>query len=298
MPNLKGRVAVVTGANSGVGLVTSAELARKGAHVIMAGRNLDKVHAAVAAVREEQPKAALSAGKLDLASLDSIAAFSGALADEGTAVDLLINNAGVMAIPERRTTADGFELTVGTNLLGHFALTGRLLPLLLKAPNPRVISVSAQVSRGRNINMDDLQSTERYRPMESYSKSKLGNVLFAVELQRRARQAGTNLTSVAVHPGTSLTGLQRHGSRVTQAISNAILERFVGHPVEEAALPSLYAATIDNVEPGGFFAPTGRFELRGAPGQVKLPPAAQDPATARKLWKTSEDLTHVHYVWH
>jgi NAD(P)-dependent dehydrogenase (short-subunit alcohol dehydrogenase family) len=298
IPNLEGRVAVVTGANSGVGLVTSTELARAGAHVIMAGRSLDKVREALKTITKDQPDAQLSARQLDLASLDSIAAFANGLAEEGVVVDILINNAGVMAIPERRTTADGFELTVGTNHLGHFALTGRLLPLLLQSPSPRVVAVSAQVSRGRNIDMDDLQSDERYRPMESYSKSKLGNVLFAVELQRRARQAGSNLTSVAVHPGTSMTGLQQHGSRASQAIANVILERFLGHPVEEAALPSLYAATAETVVPGGFYAPTGRFELRGAPGLVKLPPAAQDLTAASKLWDTSESLTGVHYTWH
>lgn len=297
IPNLTDRTAVVTGAHSGIGLVTSTELARAGARVIMAGRNPDQARDATARVREQVPGADVAARELDLASLHSIAAFAAYLTAEGTPLDLLVNNAGVMAIPERRTTADGFELTVGTNHLGHFALTGQLIPLLEKSPQARVVTVSAMVARGRNIDLADLQSEQRYRPMGAYAKSKLANLLFARELQQRARAAGAPLTSVAVHPGTSLTSLQRHGSRATRAVANLVLERFVGHPVEEAALPSLYAAIAPDVEPGGFYGPTGRFELRGAPGAVKLPAGAKDPQAAEELWRTSEDLTGVRYAW-
>ncbi|MFF4738268.1 oxidoreductase [Streptomyces sp. NPDC001262] len=297
MPSQEGRLAVVTGANRGIGYVTARELARAGAEVVMAGRDEGRVREAARRAAAEVPGARVRPERLDLADLSSVEAFSELLGRAGRPVNLLVNNAGVMAVPERRTTVDGFELTVGVNHLGHFALTGHLLPLLLRAPGARVVTVSAAIARSPMADPSDFQSTRHYRPMAAYAKSKLANVLFALELQRRADAAGAGPVSVAVHPGSSLTGLQRHLSRPVQRLAEVALERFVGQPVEAAALASLYAGTAPGIAPGGFYGPTGRFEARGAPGPVELPTAVGDTARARALWEASEALTRVPYVW-
>lgn len=299
MPRQDGRLAVVTGANSGIGYATARALAKAGAEVVLAGRDPDRIRGAAERMRAAVPGAHLRPETLDLADLSSVAAFAERLGRVGAPVDVLVNNAAVMAIPHRRTTKDGFELTVGTNHLGHFALTGLLLPQLLRssAPGARVVTVSAAIARSPLADPEDFQSTRKYRPMGAYAKSKLANVLFALELQRRAFTARTSLTSVAVHPGTSMTGLQRHEPRVLQGLGRLVLERFVGQSADEAALPSLFAATAATAEPGGFYGPTGRFEARGAPGPVELPTLAWDAGSARGLWETSEALTKVHYPW-
>lgn len=291
---LSGRTALVTGANSGIGYGTALGLARAGATVWLAGRDLAKVGQARASIAREIPGATTKFLRLDLADLSSVKeAADAVLAASGAPLDLLINNAGVMAVPERSLTTDGFELTFGTNHLGHFALTGRLLPALLRAEHPRVVTVSALVSRNKGVTFDDPQSEHDYSGMGAYAKSKLANLLFTEELARRAQ--GTGLIAVAVHPGTSMTNLQRHSSRAVQAIANLVLERFIGHTADQAALPSLYAATQPEVRSGEFIAPTGRRELRGTPGRVSLPPAAQDTAVAATLWDYSERATGVHY---
>ncbi|MER5757859.1 oxidoreductase [Streptomyces sp. NPDC002082] len=297
IPSQKGCFAVVTGANSGIGEVTATELARAGADVVLAGRSLPKLREAMERIRPVAAGVRLIPLALDLADLESVAAFSDAVLAEGRPLDLLVNNAGVMAIPERRTTKDGFELTVGTNHLGHFALTGHLVPALSASAAPRVVTVSAMVARSRSADrLNDLQSERRYRPMAAYAKSKLANVVFATELQRRARAADLPLLSAVVHPGTSLTGLQQHGSRLAQAAARLLLERLIGQPTDQAALPSLFAATSDRIQPGGFYGPTGRAEGRGTPGAVRLPDAASDPALGGGLWQTSERLTRVTYL--
>lgn len=290
-----GKAALVTGANSGIGFETSLALARAGATVWMAGRDLEKIEHARASVAAQSPGAQTRPLALDLSDLASVKIAAETVLAGGEPLDLLINNAGVMAIPERRVTKDGFELTFGTNHLGHFALTGRLLPALLSAPSARVVEVSAQIARRKNIDLGDPQSERDYSGMSAYAKSKLANVVFIEELARRANQTG--LLALAVHPGTSMTGLQRHGSRATQAIATLLLERLVGQSTEQAALPSLYAATMPDVRSGQFFAPTGRAELRGVPGPVPLPPAAEDLELATKLWGYSEDVTGVHFVF-
>ncbi|MEV4438868.1 oxidoreductase [Streptomyces sp. NPDC049577] len=301
MPSLSGRLAVVTGANSGIGWITARELARAGAEVVMAGRDADRLREAADRLTAEVPRARLRPELLDLADLASVAVFAHRLGREpGRPLDILVDNAGVMAIPERRTTRDGFELTVGVNHLGHFALTGLLLPLLLRAPEPaRVVTVSAAICRSplAESDFDDLLSERRYQPMGAYAKSKLANVLFAVELQHRADAAGVALTSVAVHPGTSLTGLQRHASHYTRALEGLLLERLIGQPVEQAALTPLFAATDPAAAPGGFYGPTGRFEARGAPGPVEFPRTAADLGRTRALWVLSETLTGVRWAW-
>ncbi|AMM18904.1 hypothetical protein AX769_00555 [Frondihabitans sp. PAMC 28766] len=293
LPTQAGKTAVVTGANSGIGFETAKALARAGAHVILGGRNLAKVEEARRALQSEVPSASTSTVALDLADLASVHSAASAILAEHGSLDLLVNNAGVMAVPERRLTTDGFELTFGTNHLGHFALTGLLLPALLAAPSARIVQVSAQVARRRGIDLDDPESEQSYSPMGAYAKSKLANVLFVEELARRG--ADPRLTPVAVHPGTSMTGLQRHGSRAMQAIAGLLLERLVGQSTEQAALPSLFAATQPGVAPGAFVAPTGRAELRGAPGFVRLPPAADDRAAAAALWAYSEARTGVRF---
>ncbi|MEU5052808.1 oxidoreductase [Streptomyces sp. NPDC021096] len=297
MPGQEGRLAVVTGANSGIGYVTARELARAGAEVVVTGRDAARARDAAERLAGEVTGARVRPDLLDLADLASVTGFAHRMEHGGRPVDLLVNNAGVMAVPRRRTTRDGLELTVGINHLGHFALTGRLLPLLLRAPAPRVVTVGSAMARRPSADLSDLQSTRRYRPMAAYAKSKLAVVLFALELQRRADAAGARLTSVVVHPGVSRTGLQRHLARPVRALGRLTLDRVVGQGVEQAALPSLYAATAGDVVPGGFYGPTGRFEARGAPGPVELPAPAGDATLAHSLWDISETLTRVRYRW-
>ncbi|GAA2717914.1 MULTISPECIES: oxidoreductase [Streptomyces] len=297
MPAQQGRLAVVTGATGGIGYVTARELARAGAEVLVTGRDAGRARRAAERMAAEAPGVRVRPDLLDLADLASVAGFAQRMEHAGRPVDLLVNNAGVMAIRHRETSKDGFELTFATNHLGHFALTGRLLPLLLAARAPRVVTVSASLARSPMAELSDPQSTHRYHPMAAYAKSKLAGVLFTLELQRRADAAGAALACVAVHPGTSLTGLQRHAPAVLRALARLALNRLIGQPVEQAALPVLYGATAPQAEPGGFYGPTGRFEARGAPGPVELPLLAGDAELARNLWETSERLTHVRYRW-
>ncbi|GHF59237.1 dehydrogenase [Streptomyces mashuensis] len=297
MPDLHGRLAVVTGATGGIGRVTARELARAGAEVVVTGRDPGRARRAAEEVAGEVPGARVRPDLLDLADLAGMTGFAHRMEHGDRPLDVLVNNAGVMAVPERRTTKDGFEYTMGVNHLGHYALTGRLLPLLLRAPDPRVVTVSAAIARSPMAELSDLQSARSYHPMAAYAKSKLANVLFALELQRRADAAGATLTSVAVHPGGSATGLQRYAPRPLRFLARVALEPLVGHDVAEAALPSLYAATAAGVQPGGFYGPTGRFEQRGGPGPVELPAQTADPDLGLRLWEASEALTHVAYRW-
>jgi NAD(P)-dependent dehydrogenase (short-subunit alcohol dehydrogenase family) len=294
IPPLVGNRALVTGGTGGIGLETALALAGAGAEVVVAGRSRTKVDHAVAAVRQAVDTAKVEGLVLDLASLASIDSAASDVLATGRPLDLLINNAGVMAVPERRETVDGFELTFGTNHLGHFALTGRLLPALLAAPAARVVTVSAKVARNKGATLEDpLSETSYDSRMVAYTKSKLANVVFTLELARRA--TGTGITAVAVHPGTSNTGLQQHLPKYAQVIASVVLERFVGQSPADAARPSLYAATNPGIKPGDFVVPDGRAELRGTPHVAEMPPAATDPAAGRKLWELSEELTHVTY---
>ena len=296
IPDQNGKLAIVTGGNSGIGWETAKALAKAGAHVIIAARSEQRGQETVRAIKEVVPKALVEAGVLNLASLASIAAFAHMLRERGQAIDLLINNAGVMAIPERRLTSDGFEMHFGTNHLGHFALTGHLFPLLLKSPAPRVVTVSAVIARGRSTRLDlsDLQWDHHYTPMGAYARSKLANVLFAVELNRRAQ--GHGLVSVVVHPGTSFTNLQQHAvPAFLGPLVRPLFNGLLGQSAEQGALPSLYAATALEVSGGTFVGPTGSHELRGAPGIVRLPKQAFDINLAQALWEVSEHLTQVHF---
>ncbi len=289
IPDQTGRRVVVTGANSGLGLSTARELARKGAAVVLACRNPEKGAAALADVRAVG-QAELAA--LDLASLASVRAFAQARTEP---VDLLVNNAGIMA-PPRGTTADGFELQLGTNHLGHFALTGLLLGRLRAGTDPRVVTLSSGMHRFGKLRLDDLPGERRYNRWRAYSQSKLANLLFMRELDRRARAAGLPLTSVAAHPGYAATHLQSASPPLIDRTVLGVLNRVVAQSAERGALPSLYAATMDL--PGGSYAgPDGRSELRGSPHLVSMSARAQDPDAARRLWEVSEQPTGVTYAF-
>src|SRR3954462_6438373 len=298
IPSQEGRVAVVTGTNSGLGFVTARELAGAGATVVMTSR--DPVRGADA---EQRLRAAVAGAdvhleSLDLASLGSIRAFAGrALATYG-GVDVLVNNAGVMAIP-RATTADGFEMQLGTNHLGHFALTGLLLPALLKRPGSRVVTVSSAAHKVGSINFDDLQGHKSYFSWRAYAQSKLANLLFPHQLQRRLAASHPTTISVAAHPGYASTNLQavgpqQSGNKVMGALMNLGNLAF-GQSPDDGALPQLYAATAPAVEGGCFYGPSRLMESRGAPKRVEPTSRAKDPALAARLWSVSEDLTDVRF---
>jgi len=298
IPDQSGRTVLVTGANSGLGFHTSLQLARHGARVLMTARDPERGEQAVARLRAEEPSAAVELLSLDLADLSSVRAAAADIASRCEQLDTLVNNAGVMAIPYRQTV-DGFEMQFGTNHLGHFALTGLLLPLLLAAPAGRVVTVSSGAHRTGAINFDDLQSMRSYQKWKVYGQSKLANLLFAAELDRRSRAAGTRLISVAAHPGYANTNLQRvgpqmEGNRLRQA-AMALVNRTVAQSDAAGALPSLYAATMPDVLGGQYFGPSGLGEMRGHPKLVGRSAAAKDAATATRLWAVSEELTGVTY---
>jgi NAD(P)-dependent dehydrogenase (short-subunit alcohol dehydrogenase family) len=245
------------------------------------------------------PDVTVSLERLDLADLASIRVFASGFSDRYDRLDLLINNAGVMAIP-RRETADGFEMQFGTNHLGHFALTGLLLDRLLARPGARVVTVSSTAARMGRIRFDDLQGDHRYRKWSAYGQAKLANQLFALELDRRARGAGVGLISVAAHPGWADTNLQAVGPRMS---GSSLMERLSGvgnrmmaQPAAAGALPSLYAATAPGVTGGRYFGPDGPFQVKGHPKQVPFLSAAKNPDTAWRLWEVSEQLTGVRFT--
>jgi NAD(P)-dependent dehydrogenase (short-subunit alcohol dehydrogenase family) len=301
IPDQSGRVAVVTGANSGLGLATAKGLARAGAKVVMACRDPARGIEALEEVRSTAPDAELELAPLDLASLESIAELAEALVAEHASIDLLINNAGVMATP-RRLTEDGFELQFGTNHLGHFALTARLLPALLSGEGSRVVTVSSIAHRTGRIAFDDLGGERRYFRWAAYGQSKLANLMFAYELRRRAEAAGAALASMAAHPGYTATNLQFSGpglgGGLFAAANTAVMaigNRVIGQSADDGALPLLYAATFPGLPAGSFVGPDGPFEARGAPRVVGSTSASKDPEAARRLWKISEALTGVSF---
>jgi NAD(P)-dependent dehydrogenase (short-subunit alcohol dehydrogenase family) len=305
IPDLSGRLAVVTGSNSGLGLGLASRLSAAGADVVMAIRNRAKGEAAIEQIRSKVPDAKLTIKSLDLSSLASVAALAEELNAEGRPIDLLINNAGVMTPPERDTTADGFELQIGSNHLGHFALTGRLLPLLRAADSPRVVSLSSIAARQGRIHFDDLQFEKRYSPARSYCQSKLAVLMFAREFDRRSRQAGWGVMSNAAHPGLTKTNLQisgpSHGREKPSGTERFYkfswrLLPFMWQEVEAGILPALYAATSPGAQGGAFYGPRGFFELAGGGvTEAKVPQRASNEADNRRLWEVSERLTGVTY---
>jgi NAD(P)-dependent dehydrogenase (short-subunit alcohol dehydrogenase family) len=298
IPDLGGRVAVVTGANSGLGWQTALELARHGAAVTMACRDERRGTEAVDRLRAEAPSADVALRLVDLSELDSVRSFATDLVTEHPAVDILVNNAGVMAVPHRQT-ADGFEAQFATNHLGHFALTGRLLPALLARPSSRVVTVSSAVALVGRVDFDDLQSSRRYLRWEAYAQSKLANQLFAYELARRAEAAGASLLSLAAHPGYAATNLQTAGPTMAGHRVRAELmkvgNRLFAQSDVDGALPQLYAATAPDVRNGDYFGPDRLFGQRGHPTRVGAPHQARSTETAQRLWAVSEELTGVTY---
>jgi NAD(P)-dependent dehydrogenase (short-subunit alcohol dehydrogenase family) len=280
IPSQAGRTAIVTGANSGIGLEAARELARAGAHVILAVRDEAKGEAARA-----QLPGSTEVRRLDLASLASVRAFADGV---DRPVDLLVNNAGIMAVPEGRT-ADGFELHLGTNHLGHFALTG----LLLDRVRDRVVTVASLYHRIGIIRLDDLQFDRGYRRWAAYAQSKLANLLFTFELQRRLTAAGSPVIATAAHPGYSATHLQSHSESFRDGLMQ-IANRVFAQSAAMGALPTLYAATAD-VPPGSYAGPSRRFESQGPPRLVRTAAEARDEAVAARLWTRSEELTGVSF---
>ncbi|MDX3854950.1 oxidoreductase [Streptomyces sp. AK02-01A] len=289
----QGRTALITGGNSGIGLETARVLARHGARLILAGRSQNKLDEAAAGLRGEQPDAKITTAVIDLGDLASLQQASKRLAETET-IDLLFNNAGVMNIPERRTTSDGFELTFGTNHLGHFALTAGLMPALLRSPAARIVTVSAIAATWRMGRLEDLMSDRRYGAMSAYAKSKRANVVFTQELARRL--TGTSIEALVVHPGSAMTNLQRHSQGPLSQLIVALTSRTVMGSAEGAAWPSLYAATSLDAHSGQFIAPAGRDQTAGSPKPVPLPRGADDPAEGAFLWTESERLTGIHFL--
>ncbi len=297
IPDQTGRVALVTGANSGLGYETTRALVHKGAHVVMACRTLEKGYVARDALLQEMPEASLDVQSLDLASLDSIYTFANTFMSAYQRLDLLFNNAGVMA-PPRRETADGFELQLGTNHLGHFALTGRLIDLIVHTDGSRVVTTSSGAHRIGRMNFADLQRVQSYDRWGAYGQSKLANLLFAFELQRKLAKADTHTISVAAHPGYADTSLQSTGPGMDGTSVSYLFMRFANAFLAQSAamgaLPQLYAGTAPDVIGGDFYGPN-ILGWRGYPQKEAAAATAYDPEAAAQLWQVSEELTGVRY---
>jgi len=297
IPSQDGKTAVITGATGGLGYETALALAGAGAAVVLTGRNDAKGQDAIQRIRGQFPDAKISYETLDLASLASVAGFAARFAAAHASLDLLINNAGVMALPKRQTTADGFEMQFGTNYLGHYALTAHLLPLLRRGNQPRVVNLSSLAHRSGAIDFDDLQGAKSYNPFKAYCQSKLAMLIFALELQRRSNAAGWGLLSNAAHPGYALTDLIANGPGTRGLLGQLgkILQPFASHSAAEGALPTLFAATSPEAQPGGYYGPNWFYELKGPPEPAKIMPQAKDAAAATRLWDTSAALTCVSF---
>lgn len=305
VPDLTGKLAIVTGSNSGLGLGLAKRLSAANAEVVMAIRNQSKGEAAIEQIRQAVPDAKLTIKPLDLSSLASVAALGEHLNALGRPIDILINNAGVMTPPERDTTSDGFELQFGSNHLGHFALTGHLLPLLQAAPAARVVSLSSLAARLGKIRFDDLQYEKSYAAMASYGQSKLAVLMFARELDRRSREAGWGIVSNAAHPGLTKTNLQisgpSHGREKPSVVQRLYQTSWRYAPmmwqeIDDGILPALYAAVTPQAEGGAFYGPRGFYEAAGGGvTAAKIPARAANDADCKRLWEISERLTGVSY---
>ena len=293
MPAQNGRSVVVTG-TGGLGYECARVLARAGADVVLAGRNPAKGAEAVERIRASDHNAAIGFERLDLADLASVTAFGKRMRATRTSLDMLINNAGIMVPPTRQETADGFELQLGTNHLGHFALTAQLLPLLRQGERPRVVSLSSIAARNGTIDFEDLNARRTYKPMSVYSQSKLACLVFAFELQRRSEADAWGIESVAAHPGIARTELLYNstGRWDVNRLARLMLP-FLFQPPARGALPVLYAATSPDAKPGGYYGPDRLSETRGYPAPSRVPLRAEDKAMAARLWDVSKALTGV-----
>jgi len=294
-PSQVGKLAIVTGANVGLGFETTIGLAKKGAKVVMACRSQEKAEKAKSDILEKVPDAELEIMVLDLNSLSSVRSFADAFKTRYDQLDILINNAGIM-MPPFSLTEDGFESQFGVNHLGHFLLTGLLLPTLNSTQGSRVVALSSKAHEWGKIEFDNLQSEKKYSKMGAYGLSKLACLMFAYELDRRLDAAGSQVTSVAAHPGGSNTDLARHFPKVMYYILMPIMLPMMHSPVN-AALPSLMAAIDESVRGGSYYGPTGFRGMRGKPGKVDSTAASNDKAVAKELWEKSEKLVDFKFVF-
>jgi NAD(P)-dependent dehydrogenase (short-subunit alcohol dehydrogenase family) len=303
LPDLTGQRALVTGAASGLGFETAAGLASRGAEVLLADINVAGGQAAVERIRAQVPGARAEFRALDLADLADIRRFAAALDADKRALDILVNNAGLLPPLQRRTTKDGFELKFGINVLGHFALTGLLLPSLQASPAARVVWVSSLVHRHAELDFDDLNAERRYAPQRAYNQAKLACLVLALELQARARAAGSRILGLAAHPGVAKTAIgdSRKGQARRSLVDHLsdiafwIAMNVFSQPQDRGALPILHAAAASGVQGGEFYGPDGFGEMRGWPTRVQPSQPALDPATRARLWDACEKLTGVRY---
>lgn len=296
IPDQTGRVVVITGASSGIGEVAAGALARKGATVVLAVRDPTRGEATRARIASRSPAGRLIVASLDLADLAGVRRFASTMLADQPRIDVLLNNAGLGLQSKRAITADGFERMFATNHLGHFALTGLLMPALLAAPSPRVVTISSIAHRRGRIEFADLQSSRAYKGGVAYGQSKLANLMFALELDRRARAANSRLVSVAAHPGVAATGfIAATGAPALLArLANLAIATFSQNAVH-GARPGLYAATMPDVQGGQYWGPDGFREIRGTPARAAIAPQALDEAAREQLWTVSTELTGVEY---
>ena len=299
IPDLKGKVAMVTGANSGLGYQSCLALAKRGAMVILAVRSREKGKVAAGLIKAEASGSDLIVMKVDLANIESIKHFADSFLEEFKRLDILINNAGVMAIPLRRTVQD-FEMQFGVNHLGHFALTGLLIDVLNRTRDSRIVNVSSSIYRIGKINFDDLNWDKSYSKWKAYGQSKLANILFTIELDRRLKLAGKKTFVAAVHPGWAATNLQTRGPEMENAIMKKFLvnsgNKLFAQKASSGALTTLYAATSPDAVSSHFYGPGGLFTMHGNPTEEKIDSGKVNPSDAQKLWNASEQLTGIKFV--
>lgn len=303
IPDLSGKRILITGGASGIGFEAARALAEHGAEVIIADRNEQAGRAAPERIRQSAPGAKAEYRMLDLSSQQAVKDFAAAFLAEGKPLDILINNAGIQPISERRTSVDGFELTFGIGHLGHFTLTALLFPLLKAAPAARIVTVASLVHARGTFNWNDLQMERGYSSQRPYNQTKLANLLFARELQARLDAAGINVKSIAVHPGVAQTSIGANrkqlgkfgfGDHVVSAILSVVLP-YLGQPASAGALPTMYAAASPDAKGGGFYGPMGAGEMKGPPGPAKINGLGRDMEIAKKLWAVTEELTGVKF---
>ncbi len=298
IPSQAGKLAIITGANSGIGYHTALELARAGAAVILACRNAQKAEAAKAKLLAALPQASVEVAIVDMADLDSIRKFAEGFVVADRKLDLLINNAGVMGMPQRTPTAQGFEGQFGTNHLGHFALTGELMPALLKTPGSRVVTVASIAHKSGRMRFEDPNWEKAYDPRKAYQQSKLANILFGLELDRRLKRANANVASLIAHPGVATTSIVSNGMGINlkTKIINGLILPLLAQSDARGSWPTLYAATSPDAQSGHYYGPDGIAEIKGTPVEVTPKPQALDPVAAARLWHISEQMTAVEYV--
>jgi len=304
IPSQAGRRVVITGANSGIGFEAALQLALRGAEIILPARSQSKADDAAARISRAVPSAQITTAILDLSSLTSVRTFAAWFTAHapGQSIDLLINNAGVMAIPQRELTEDGYERQFATNFLGPFALTALLYPHIRQQLGSRIVTVSSSVTKMAKIDFNNLQSEHRYKPMDqAYAQSKLADSIFALELQRRLTASGSKVSATAAHPGYAITNLQtsgpgENGGELLFRIITSLLKPIASQDAAHGALPTLYAATAPEAQPGGYYGPDRMFEMKGHPTAVPIPKAAKNTAVATRLWSEAEKLTRVPFA--